>query len=87
MTDFKNITSEVKIQYPTMEPASLQRSVSQIKGLLESEDYYGAQLVAYARYIGNSALGQFIIPDGNIDGGRADSIYGGIFADVDGGGA
>jgi len=87
MTDINDVTSEVKIQYPTLEPESLQRSITQIKELLEDPDFYNLQQQAYSSAAYGLSGGGASDCCGNIDGGQADTNYGGIFCDIDGGSA
>jgi hypothetical protein len=47
-TKLDSIIQRVRIQYPTMDPVSLQRTLTQIKELLEDTEYYRAQQQAYA---------------------------------------
>ena len=75
------ITNKVKIQYPTNDVRSLQRSITQIKELLEDSSFWGAVTSVVGLSGGDAATGCC----SNVDGGQADSNYGGVFCPIDGG--
>lgn len=81
------LLKRIRVQYPNLEPQSLHRSIVQLTLVLQDPEYYAA-LAGYLNAAGNSGGGAGDCDCcSNVDGGRADSVFGGIFCTIDGGNA